>query len=186
MIVKGRMLGDMAQEPEVPSVLAAATLRTSYAMLSAQIALGRLIDNEAVAPTGEDPTTVDLLTRLDQAPGSRLRAVELSRQLLLSPSHISRTIDKAEVAVFRRKSGLCGAADELFVDPAVFDKAFDGVDSSAVFFREFLELRHTRHGAVLVHYFADDGRGCKAGQTGEIDGTLSLSGAHEYAALARA
>ena len=65
-------------------------------MLSAQIALGRLIENEAVAPTGEDPTTVDLLTRLDQAPESRLRAVELSRQLLLSPSHISRTIDKAE------------------------------------------------------------------------------------------
>jgi DNA-binding MarR family transcriptional regulator len=65
-------------------------------MLSAQIALGRLIENDAVAPTGEDPTTVDLLTRLDQAPENRLRAVELSRQLLLSPSHISRTIDKAE------------------------------------------------------------------------------------------
>jgi DNA-binding MarR family transcriptional regulator len=36
--------------------------------------------------------------RLDQAPHNRLRAVELSRQLLLSPSHISRTIDRAETA----------------------------------------------------------------------------------------
>lgn len=64
-------------------------------MLSAQIALGRLIEIEAVGPTGQDPTIVDLLVRLDQAPGSRLRAIELSRQLLMSPSHISRTLDRA-------------------------------------------------------------------------------------------
>ena len=81
-----------------PNVLDPATLRTSGALLSAQTALGRLIDIEAVAPTGHDPTIVDLLTRLDQAPENRLRAVELSRQLLMSPSHISRTIDRAEAS----------------------------------------------------------------------------------------
>ncbi len=67
-------------------------------MLSAQTAVARLIDIEAVAPTGHDPTILDLLTRLDQAPDGRLRAVELSRQLLKSPSHISRTIDRAAAA----------------------------------------------------------------------------------------
>ncbi|MEM7326845.1 MAG: MarR family winged helix-turn-helix transcriptional regulator [Actinomycetota bacterium] len=90
-----------AQNPLAESsggVLSADTLRVSGALLSAQTALGRLIDTDAVEPTGQDPTTVDLLVRLDQAPGHRLRAVELSRQLLMSPSHISRTIDRAEAA----------------------------------------------------------------------------------------
>lgn len=81
-----------------PSVLSAATLRPSGALLAAHQALGRLIDNEAVPRTGQDPTTMDLLVRLDQAPGNRLRAVDLSRQLQLSPSHISRRIDRAEAA----------------------------------------------------------------------------------------
>ena len=73
-------------------------------MLSAQIALGRLIDRSAVAPTGYDPTLIDLLVRLDQAPGNRLRGVDLSRQLLLSPSHVSRMIDRAEAADLVRRS----------------------------------------------------------------------------------
>lgn len=85
--------------PQTPEpVLSIDTLRATGALLSAQTAVGRLIDVEAVAPTGHDPTIVDLLTRLDQAQGNRLRAVELSRQLLMSPSHISRTIDRAGAA----------------------------------------------------------------------------------------
>lgn len=88
----------MARDPQPSATLDPATLRTSGAMLSAQTALSRLIDDEAVAPTGHDPTIVDLLTRLDQARDNRLRAVELSRQLLMSPSHISRTLDRAESA----------------------------------------------------------------------------------------
>jgi DNA-binding MarR family transcriptional regulator len=88
----------MAQRPKAASVLQAETLRASGALLSAQTALARLIDTEAVEPIGQDPTTLDLLTRLDQARGNRLRAIELSRQLLMSPSHISRTIDRAEAS----------------------------------------------------------------------------------------
>ncbi len=86
----------MTQRPKPASALAAETLRVSGALLATQIALGRLIDTEAVGPTGHDPTTLDLLVRLDQAPANRLRAVELSRQLLMSPSHISRRVDRAE------------------------------------------------------------------------------------------
>ncbi len=88
----------MARSPKQASVLAAETLRTSGALLSAQTALAQLIQTVAVEPTGHDPTTLDLLVRLDQASGNRLRAIELSRQLLMSPSHISRTIDRAETA----------------------------------------------------------------------------------------
>ena len=86
----------MTQQPKPTRVLAAETLRVSGALLATQIAVGRLIDAEAVAPTGHDPTTLDLLVRLDEAPGNRLRAVDLSRQLLMSPSHISRRVDRAE------------------------------------------------------------------------------------------
>lgn len=85
---------DTSTEPIVDATM----LRASGAILSAQIALGRLIDREAVAPTGHDPTVVDLLVRLDQAPDSRLRAIELSRQLSMSPGHVSRMLDRAEAA----------------------------------------------------------------------------------------
>ena len=78
--------------------LDATLLRTTGALLATQTAVSRLIDAEAVEPTGQDPTTIDLLVRLDLSPGSRLRAVQLSRELLLSPSHISRMIDRAEVS----------------------------------------------------------------------------------------
>ena len=79
-----------------PSVLSPTALRASGALLTAQIAMSRLIESEAVAPTGYDPTILDLLVRLDQAPDNQLRAVDLSRRLLMSPSHISRMIDRAE------------------------------------------------------------------------------------------
>jgi len=88
----------MALHPKRSSILSPATLRTSGALLSAQIALSRTITCDAVELTGQDPTIIDLLVRLDQAPDHRLRAVELSRQLLMSPSHISRMIDRAEAS----------------------------------------------------------------------------------------
>lgn len=73
-----------------------AFLKPSGALLAAHIAVGAAIDREAVAETEHDPTTLDLLLRIGLAKGQRLRAVELCRQLLLSPSHISRMIDRAE------------------------------------------------------------------------------------------
>lgn len=67
-------------------------------MLAAQIAVGAAIEREAVAKSELDATSLDLLLRLELAPGRRLRAVELCRQLLLSPSHVSRMLDRAESA----------------------------------------------------------------------------------------
>lgn len=73
-------------------------LRVTGSLLSAQTAVSRLIQRQAVEGTGHDPTTVDLLVRLDQSRQKGLRAGELADQLLLSPSHISRSIDRAEAA----------------------------------------------------------------------------------------
>lgn len=71
-------------------------LRPSETLLAAQMAMSAAIERCAVAATPHDPTTLDLLVRLDLAPDRRLRAVELCRQLSLSPSHVSRMLDRAE------------------------------------------------------------------------------------------
>lgn len=71
-------------------------LRPSASLLAAQIALGAAIDRCAVDAIAIDPTVVDLLVRLEIAKDHELRAVEICRQLLLSASHISRVIDRAE------------------------------------------------------------------------------------------
>jgi DNA-binding MarR family transcriptional regulator len=72
------------------------TLRASGALLAANIAVDAAIERDAVAAIERSATTLDLLTRLELAPGRRLRAVELCRQLQKSPSHISRLLDRAE------------------------------------------------------------------------------------------
>ena len=79
-----------------PRLLDETLLRPSAALLGAQIAMGAAIERDAVADSPLDATTLDLLVRIDLSPDGGLRAVELCRQLLLSPSHISRVIDRAE------------------------------------------------------------------------------------------
>lgn len=71
-------------------------LRPSGALLAAQAALGRAIQDLAVARTDHDATTLDLLIRLRLAPDQQLRGVDLCRHLLRSPSHVSRMIDRVE------------------------------------------------------------------------------------------
>jgi DNA-binding MarR family transcriptional regulator len=77
-------------------VLDTDALAPSGALLAAHIALDGAIQRGAVADSEYDATSLDLLVRLALAPGGRLRAVELCRQLQLSPSHISRRLDRAE------------------------------------------------------------------------------------------
>ncbi len=71
-------------------------LRVSAALASAQTAMERSFERNVVALSDEDGTTLDLLLRLASTPGHRMRAVELCKQLMLSPSHISRRIDRAK------------------------------------------------------------------------------------------
>ena len=65
-------------------------------MLAANISVSNAIERCAVAGLGHDRTILDLLVRLHLAPDNRLRAVDLCHQLMLSPSHISRMLDRAE------------------------------------------------------------------------------------------
>lgn len=88
----------MARTATTPGLLDGTILRPSGALLAAQIALGAAIDRDAVAHASLDATTLDLLVRIDLAGDGGIRPVELCRQLLLSPSHVSRVIDRAEAA----------------------------------------------------------------------------------------
>ncbi len=81
-----------------PTGLDPHVLRPSGALLATQIALGAAIERHAVVASEHDATTLDLLTRLGFAGGDGLRAAELCHQLKLSPSHVSRMIDRAEAA----------------------------------------------------------------------------------------
>lgn len=72
------------------------TLRPTAALLSAQTAVAASINALAVAPTPHDDITHDLLLRIAHSPQQRLRGVDLCRQLQLSPSYVSRRIDRAE------------------------------------------------------------------------------------------
>jgi len=72
------------------------TLRPQGHLIAAETAMRRVIDELAVSKSEVDPTTLDLLTRLRLAPGQALRGVDLCGQLLKSPSHVSRLIDRAE------------------------------------------------------------------------------------------
>ncbi len=57
---------------------------------------------------------------------------------------------------------------------------------SAMVFAEFSELRDARHGAVVVHDFADHAAVAKASQPRQIDGGFGLPSSHQHAAFARA
>jgi DNA-binding MarR family transcriptional regulator len=86
----------MSQSPK--HVLSPDLLEVSAAIMSCGFAIGNALDQNVVQATGLDRTIFDLLVRLDQAPNNQLRAVTLSRQLFLSPSYISRRIDRSEEA----------------------------------------------------------------------------------------
>jgi hypothetical protein len=47
------------------------------------------------------------------------------------------------------------------------------------------EVRHPRHGAVVVHDLADHARGVEAGEAGEVDRGLGMAGADQRAAVPR-
>ena len=65
---------------------------------------------------------------------------------------------------------------------AVMDEVLDGDDLETETVRKFHQLRHSGHRSVVVHDFADDSRRRQAGQAGQINGSLSLTGPFQHAA----
>ena len=75
--------------------------------------------------------------------------------------------------------------DELLADDAVADEILHRDYLQSFFLREIQKLRQARHASVAVHYFADDPRGMKPGEAGEVNGGLRVSGALQDASGAR-
>lgn len=73
-------------------------LRPSGTILTTQLRLAAEIEARVASETDQPPTVLDLLVRLDLAPGRTERASRLCNQLNLSAAHMSRTIDRAESA----------------------------------------------------------------------------------------
>ncbi len=68
---------------------------------------------------------------------------------------------------------------------AVFNERLDRHHLQLVHLGKLRQLRHARHGAVLVHDFADHAGGIQSGQPRQIDRTLRLPGAPQHTALLR-
>ena len=94
--------------------------------------------------------------------------------------------DHAELAVAGLDAGFAGADDVALVAQAVADELGDGDHFEAVLPAERDEVGDAGHFAVVAHDFADDAGGGEAGEAGEIDGGLGLSGADQNAAAAGA
>ena len=73
--------------------------------------------------------------------------------------------------------------EQAFGTAAVFDEVGNGADFEIVFFSELHQFGHTRHGAVVVDDFADDGGGNQAIHLCQVNAGFCVSGADEYAAF---
>jgi hypothetical protein len=74
-------------------------------------------------------------------------------------------------------------AHQRLVPEAVLDQIGDGHDLESVPSREGDEVRHPRHGAVVVHDLADHTGGLQARQPGQIHRSLRLTRAAEHPAV---
>ncbi len=73
----------------------------------------------------------------------------------------------------------------MLVAQPVGDEVLDGADLETVPLRKGDEVRHARHGAVVVHDLADHRRRIETGKARQIHRRFGMSGADQHAALAR-
>ncbi len=76
------------------------------------------------------------------------------------------------------------AIDEVIVFAAIGDEIGDRADLEAMELREFHEVRHPRHGAVIVHDLADHAGRIKPRQSRDIDGRFGMPRANQRTAMA--
>ena len=79
--------------------------------------------------------------------------------------------------------GVAHVFEQAFGTAAVFDKVGNRADFEAVFFGKLRQFGHTRHGAVVVDDFADDGGGDESVHLCQIDACFGVSGAYQDAAF---
>lgn len=73
-------------------------IATTAALLHAEGAIRAAFVKMAVEPAGLDEGTADLLVRLAKADDHSIRGVEIGRQCHMSPTRVSRLVDRAEAA----------------------------------------------------------------------------------------
>jgi DNA-binding MarR family transcriptional regulator len=78
-------------------------LATWRAFLTAHAHVTRRISGDLVAAGLPDLSWYDLLWALHRQPGHRLRVNELAREVVLSPTAMSRFVDRAEAAGYVRR-----------------------------------------------------------------------------------
>ena len=65
----------------------------------------------------------------------------------------------------------------------VADEVGDGDEFEVVFAAKDGEIGEARHGAIVIHDFANDAAVGETGEAGEVDRSFSLTGANKHAAL---
>ena len=91
---------------------------------------------------------------------------------------------RAELAAMRTvQLGLGPAFHISLRAPAVFDQIGYGADLQAMGLGKLYQIGHPRHGAVIVHNFANHAGGRQAGQAGDIYRRLSMAGAYQDTAV---
>ena len=99
---------------------------------------------------------------------------------------VARIRDHAEISMPRGQNRFRNAPNVALVLHAVADQVGDGQQLHSVQAAKFQQLRRARHGAVIVHDFADHAGMIEAGDPRQIHGCFGLSRAHEHAAVPRA
>ena len=114
---------------------------------------------------------------------AHLAAHQRQMRLAVDRADVGNGLEGAELGF---EAAFAAPLDQLFGLQAVADQARDGNHLQPVLLAELGQLRHARHGAVVVHDFADHAAGLEARHARQIDGRLGLARAHQHAALARA
>ena len=148
----------------------------------------RLLDQRAGRALGADAEQVG--QRIDGVHAHQHRAgggqVALDQRQVLDRLRLGLVDMQLEGAAVGRLDAAAGdPGDDAVVLQAVADQVLDGADLEAVPLGEGDEVRHARHGAVVVHDLADDAGRVETGQPRQVDARLRVAGADQHAALAR-
>jgi DNA-binding MarR family transcriptional regulator len=73
-------------------------LATMHAVLNTHRVLAEAMEKRLRAQAGLSLAQFEVLSRLHQAPGTRLRMVDITRQLCVSKSGVTQLVDRLEVA----------------------------------------------------------------------------------------
>ena len=112
--------------------------------------------------------------------------LSLDQRDVLHVVHVVFIDDDFEIAAVERRQRSFGhAANERFMLHPIVDQIGDGDDLELMLAGKDFQVRHARHGAVVLHDFTDHARRRQPGQTAQVHRSLGLAGANKNAALAR-